>query len=195
MYRNLLLSLVLTAFLASGALAQSSSKGGHSGSRSKSSRNNVAAEMKKQKRMAAKEQAKLVGQIQREDFAGIKLSTDQRNKLKSLVAANYERLAKFDMEMGSMIPAAKQKNLQKSYLMAKKEGMSHAESMKKSMMTVGIKEMTTEKVMKINVSRQEVMDQIIAGVTEMFTAEQNKKKMEMTAGESSDEEEGEKIGE
>ena len=195
MYRNLLLSLVLTAFLASGALAQSSSKGGHSGSRSKSSRNNVAAEMKKQKRMAAKEQAKLVGQIQREDFAGIKLSTDQRNKLKSLVAANYERLAKFDMEMGSMIPAAKQKNLQKSYLMAKKEGMSHAESMKKSMMTVGIKEMTTEKVMKINVSRQEVMDQIIAGVTEMFTDEQNKKKMEMMAGESSDEEEGEKIGE
>ena len=185
MYRNLLLSLVLTAFLASGALAQSSSHGGSGskGSRSNASRNNVAADMKKQKRMAAKEMVKLVGQIQREDFAGIKLDKDQRNKLKSLVSENFESLKKFDMEMASMIPAAKQKNLQKNYLMAKKEGMSHAESMKKSMMTVGIEEMTTKKVMKINVSRQEVMDQIIAGVTEMFTAEQKEMKMKMMSDE------------
>ena len=189
MLKNLLLGLVLTAFLTSGVLAQSSSRGSHS-----SNRNSTSAAMKKQKRMETKEKSKLVGQIQREDFAGLKLDRDQRNKLKSLVEANFAGLMKFDMQMAKMIPGAKQKNLKKNYLMSKKEGMSHAESMKVSMMKVGISEATTMKVMKLNDSKNELLDKIRAGVTEMLSDEQKKMKMEMMAADEEDDED-EQIGE
>ena len=186
MYTKLLLGLVLSAFLASGLSAQSSSKGHKSRSSS--------AAMKKQERMDAREKLKLVGQIQREDFAGLKLNKDQRNKLKSPVDANFVGLTKIDMQIGDMIPGAKRNKLKKNYLMAKKEGMSNAESMKKSMMKVGISEAVTMKVMKLNESKDELMDQIRAGVTEMLTDEQKKMKMEMMADEAKDDD-GEQIGE
>lgn len=174
MYRKLLLGLVVAALMTSGAIAQSSHK---RGSQNRNNANTASAEMRKEKRMAAKEQAKLVGQIQREDFAGIKLEKEQRDKLKMLVNANYDRLAKINMQIGQMIPATSQKNLQKNYLMAKKEGMTHAESMKKSMMTIGIPETTNKKVMMLNESRETVLNEIRGGVMEMLTSEQKEAKM------------------
>ena len=197
MYKKLLLGFVLSAFLVGTVSAQSSPKGSSakstsgssskstSGSSSKSSsyRSNASAEMKQKERFEAKEKTKLFSQIQKEDFAGVKLDIEQKKMLKGLVSDNYAGLAKIDLQIVNMIPVDKKKKLKKFYLKSKKDGMSHEASMKASMMKIGMDESLSMKVMKLNESKDVLLDEIRSGVTKMLTEDQKKIKMEMMAKE------------
>jgi len=139
--------------------------------------------MKQKERFEAKEKTKLFSKIQKEDFAGVKLDIEQKKMLKGLVSDNYSGLAKIDMQIVNMIPVDKKKKLKKYYLKSKKDGMSHEASMKASMMKVGMDESLSMKVMKLNESKDVLLDEIRSGVTKMLNEDQKKIKMEMMAKE------------
>ena len=155
MQRKLLLSLVLSVAVATGAFAQSGSKA-QSGSDSRSSNNNVSAMAKKKARMQAKEESKIAKQIVKADFAKAKLTKKQKEMLANLVHENFEQIKSYESQITTAIPGDKTKALGKAYKMATKEGQSKSEAMASSMMKAGIDETVQEKVMELNNSKQEL---------------------------------------
>ena len=166
MYKNLILTLMISLMLTAGAFAQSSERGG-SGS---SSRASIQAE-----RALSKEVSKLTGKMARSDFAGVKLNGKQRQTLKQLVEANYSKMTQLDEQIAREIPADKVKALQKAYRAAKREHASEKEAMLISMQSIELPEAMQQKVEELSKSKEEIMASMRAAVVDTFDAEQKSK--------------------
>lgn len=187
MNKTLLLALVAALFMVADVSAQSGSKPSGSSSKQGSSTRedgssskgnaNVSAMKKKMERLEAKQIAKIARQIQKDNFAGIKLVKAQKNELKELVMANFKSLTQFDTQIQGLIPKDKVKDLRKGYTASKRKGNSEAESMMMSMKSVGISEMVQEKVMQVRTEKDELVQEIVAGVSEMLDDDQKKMMM------------------
>lgn len=180
MHIKLVLGLVLSVALTTGAFAQSGSKAS-SGSQSKSSaksgsnsRSNTSAMAKKEARMLAKEEGKLARQIAKAEFGKVKLTKKQKDMLAGLVHDHMAELKQYDMQIKNAIPGDKAKELAKAYRMATKEGQSKVEAMATSMMKAGVSEMVQEKVLGFNESKTEVMTMIREKILETFDEKQEK---------------------
>lgn len=179
---KLILGLVLSVAVATGAFAQSGSKANsgsqsrpsNTGSQSRSYSSNTNAMAKKEARMLAKEEGKLARQIAKAEFGKVKLTKDQKDTLAGLVHDHMAELKQYDMQIKSAIPAGKTKDLAKAYRMATKEGQSKADAMATSMMKAGINEMVQKKVLGFNESKAEVMTMIRETVMETFDEKQMK---------------------
>lgn len=187
MQRKLLLGLVLSVALATGAFAQSGSKtksGSNSRNTSSNSNyknNNANAMAKKNARMLAKEESKVARQIAKASFGKIKLTKKQKETLASLVHEKYEQIKKYDSQIAASIPSDKTKALGKAYRMATKEGQSKSEAMATSMMKAGVDETVQQKVIGLNKSKQMVMDGIRDALTETLNDEQKTTLAEVAA--------------
>ncbi len=171
MQRKLLLGLVLSVAVATSAFAQSSSKS-HSGSNSRGSNTNTSAMAKKNARMQAKEESKIVRQIAKTEFGKIKLTKEQKKTLASLVHAKFEQIQTVETQINASIPADKTKALGKAYRMATKEGKSKSEAMAASMIKAGISDTVQQKVISLNASKKELFQGIRDSLVETLTDKQ-----------------------
>lgn len=190
MQRNLVLGVVLSVFLAAGAFAQSSSKSQGSkskGSESRGSSGKTTTSMsKKEARMIAKQEAKLVGKIARRDFAAVDLTRAQKQTLKNLVHAKFSEIQQLEKQVADSVPADKAKALKKAYRIATKGGQSKSEAMATSMMKAGFDETLKQKILGFNQSKENLIQGIRDALAETLDGEQKemlakaaKAKMEM----------------
>ena len=191
---KLLLGVALTVMVAGGAFAQSGSRssGNYRASSGSSSRSNTSAIAKKNARMQAQEESKVVREIIKADFSEIKLTREQKQTLASLVHDNFQQIKSYETQIFSAVPASETKALNKAYRIAIKGGQSMSEAMASSMVSVGIDEMIQKKVNGFSSSREELIQGIRDGLTETLDDEQKavlaKAMMEKKEGEMADKE-------
>ena len=143
----------------------------------------------------AKAKAKLVRQMTRKDFEGIKLDRDQKKSLVSMVDAKYSEMVQLDSKIAKSIPADQVKALKKAFRNAEKDGSSEVEAMSVSMEAIGLPEMVQEKVLMMNNSKEEIREAIRMSIVKTFDQEQQEAfavvmatKKEMMGEEMSDKE-------
>ena len=170
MNKNLIIVVILCCFFLTGvAFAQSSEKSSGSSSRSSGS----YSKNSKADRELASAKAKLVRQMTRRDFEGVKLNKDQKKSLMSMVDTKYPEMVQLDNQIARSIPEDQVKALQRAFRNAKKDGSSEVEAMSMSMVKIGLPEMVQEKVLMMNQSKEEIRVSILLSVAETFDEEQH----------------------
>ena len=124
-------------------------------------------------RELASAKAKLVRQMTRRDFEGVKLNKDQKKSLMSMVDTKYPEMVQLDNQIARSIPEDQVKALQRAFRNAKKDGSSEVEAMSMSMVKIGLPEMVQEKVLMMNQSKEEIRVSILLSVAETFDEEQH----------------------
>ena len=169
MLKNILLAAAIVALLTSNLQAQSSSK---KGSSSRSNYGSSSSSAAKNERLMKKEIDKMAGKIERKEFAGIKLSKEQRGVLKELTETNFQQISNMTNQIGQMIPQNMLSKLQRTYKNALRDGKTEKDAMVASMEKIELPGATQEKILMISESKTELMNKITMGVKETLTPEQ-----------------------
>ena len=104
MLKNILLAAAIVAFLLTSNLqAQSSSKKGSSSRSNYGSSSSSSSAAAKKERLMKKEIDKMVGKIERKEFAGIKLDKGQRGVLKELTETNFQQISNMTNQIGCLL--------------------------------------------------------------------------------------------
>lgn len=173
MLKNILLAAAIVAFLLTSNLqAQSSSKKGSSSRSNYGSSSSSSSAAAKKERLMKKEIDKMVGKIERKEFAGIKLDKEQRGVLKELTETNFQQISNLTSQIGQMIPSNMSSKLQRTYKNAIRDGQSEKDAMVASMTKIELPEATQKKILMISDSKTELMNKITMGVKDTLTPEQ-----------------------
>lgn len=136
---------------------------------------------------------KIVRQMVRKDFESVKLNKEQKQSLMSMVDSKYPQMVQLDQQMARSIPEDQVKALQRAFRNAKRDGSTEAEAMSMSMEKIGLPEMEQVKVLKVNQSKEDIMESIRTSIVETFDQDQQEaftvamaEKKEMAGGEMED---------
>ena len=171
MFKKLTLGLLSVTLVMGSVSAQPTNA--QQGSESKATVGGDANVEQQQEHANAKAKSSLVELIQRSEFAGITLTTAQQTTLKELVSTNFLELKTATKAMTGAIPDKEDKlSFRDSFLATRKSGGSTMDALKAGLTEAGLPVMIKEKVTRLAQPRQEVLDRITGGVTELLTDEQ-----------------------
>ena len=182
MYTKLILSLFTAALLVGDVSAQSSG------------RNNNAAAQRKQERLEAADIQKIAKKIEKNNFAGIKLETEQKRALKQMVKDNYEKLTAVQQKMQRLVPEDKADDLKRKYNTFVRKGSTEAEAMLASMQAVEFPEPLQEQMMALSGESDVLVDEIATELSGQLNAEQKEIYAAMVAAKGKEKMTGEEGG-